>query len=80
MRIAEVFRERGGAYPAVEVDFHVARAFELFKDHIVHARAGVDVLAMAYDHNRDLRHSPHPAIPIVPVARIAPPGRTAPGI
>jgi hypothetical protein len=24
------------------VDFHVARALELFKDHIVHARAGVD--------------------------------------
>jgi hypothetical protein len=26
----------------VEVDFHVARALEIFKNHIVHARAGVD--------------------------------------
>src|SRR5262245_39067172 len=27
---------------AVKMDFHVARALELFEDHIVHARAGVD--------------------------------------
>ena len=27
---------------AVQVDFHVARAFELFKDHVVHAAAGID--------------------------------------
>src|SRR5205085_3932445 len=28
--------------PAVEMDFAVARTFELFKDHVVHARAGVN--------------------------------------
>ena len=27
---------------AVEVDFHVAGAFELFEDHVVHAAAGID--------------------------------------
>jgi hypothetical protein len=27
---------------AIQVDLHVAGAFELFKDHVVHAAAGVD--------------------------------------
>src|SRR2546426_5731041 len=27
---------------AVETDFHVARAFELFKDHVVHAASRID--------------------------------------
>ena len=28
--------------PPVEIDFHVAGAFELFEDHVVHAAAGID--------------------------------------
>ena len=30
------------AEPAIQMNLGVARAFELFKDHVVHARAGVD--------------------------------------